>query len=345
MKKHLGICVLLMLLLTAWAACTKNKPAATGPPEEKPASPQPVTSYSSLNYLYRISGKQTLTGIHNREPNSRPARWTEEIKTLTGRYPALWSGDFLFQADNIDNRQLMVNEALKQWKQGAVINIMWHACNPANTQPCAWDDGKGVMSALSDAQWNELLTEGSTLNARWKQMIDEVSVYLAFLRDNGAEVLWRPLHEMNQGKFWWGGRPGANGTAALWKLTYNYMRNEKGLDNLIWVWDMQDFSSLVADLKNYNPGSEYWDIAALDVYEGNGFTNAKYQAMVSIAGGKPVALGECSKLPTVQQLMEQPKWIFFMGWSELVFSSNSQDQIKTLYESDKTVTLDEMPGW
>jgi len=344
MERYLTMC-LVAVLLCGMAACKKSKSVNTETKPSEEQGPEPNTPYKSLNYLYKILGKKTLAGIHNREPNARPAKWTEEIKSTTDLYPALWSGDFLFQQDNINNRQLMVNEALKQWKQGAVINIMWHACNPANSQPCAWDDGKGVMSSLSDAQWTELITDGTAINIRWKQMMDEVSVYLSFLKDNGVEVLWRPLHEMNQGKFWWAGRPGANGTARLWQLTYNYMRNTKGLTNLIWVWDMQDFSSLTADLKSYNPGKEYWDVAALDVYEGNGFTVAKYQAMLGISGGKPIALGECSKLPTAQQLLEQPKWTFFMGWSELVFSNNSDEQIRALHQAANVLTLNEMPGW
>ena len=50
-----------------------------------------------LDYLYSISGKQTLAGQHNKEPNAEPSKWTDTIKVITGKYPAFWSGDFLFQ--------------------------------------------------------------------------------------------------------------------------------------------------------------------------------------------------------------------------------------------------------
>ena len=83
-----------------------------------------------LDYLYSISGKKTIAGQHNKEPNAVPAMWTDFIKETTGKYPALWSGDFLFQQDNIDNRWKMIKEARKQWDNGAVINLMWHACHP-----------------------------------------------------------------------------------------------------------------------------------------------------------------------------------------------------------------------
>lgn len=296
----------------------------------------------TLDYLYSISGKQTLSGQHNREPNADPDRWTEEIRATTGKYPALWSGDFLFQGDNIGNRWTMINEAKEQWDNGAIVNLMWHACSPAKSQPCGWDSN-GVLSKMSDWEWSQLLTNGTPINQRWKEMMDEVAIYLQYLEDQKVEVLFRPLHEMNQGVFWWGGRPGANGTRKLYQMTHDYFTQTKGLSNLVWVWDMQDFGSLVNDLNNYNPGSNYWDVAALDVYEG--FANWKYQAMVNISGGKPIAIGECDKLPTATMLANEPRWAFFMGWSELTYSNNSTSAIQSLYNASRVVTRDEMPGW
>ncbi|MCX2474925.1 glycosyl hydrolase [Pedobacter sp. MC2016-05] len=315
----------------------------------KPPVGVSISPFKTINYLNEISGNKTVAGMHNREPNSDPTRWTEEVKTVTDKYPALWSGDFLFQADNINNRQIMIDQAVNQWKKGAIINIMWHACNPANSQPCGWDDGKGVMSSLSDEQFTQLITDGTAINTKWKQMMDEVCIYLQQLEDKGVEVLWRPLHEMNQGKFWWGGRPGANGTRKLYQLTHDYMTKTKGLSNLIWVWNIQDFGSLSSDVNTYNPGDNYFDVVSMDMYfsDGSGYTAAKYKTILDIAKGKPIAIGECEKYPTPQQLLEQPKWTFFMGWSELVFKeqSNTQAQIKALHNAVNVVTLDEMPGW
>ncbi|MXV50568.1 glycoside hydrolase [Pedobacter sp. HMF7647] len=334
-----------LLVVLLFSDCSKSSKTSG---DDKPVTPPketPNTPFKTLNYLYSISGEKTLSGIHNREPNATPARWTDEIYNTTGKYPALWSGDFLFQAENINNRQIMVNEAVTQWKKGAVINIMWHACNPALSQPCGWDDGKGVLSSLTDQQFTELTTDGTAINAKWKGMMDEVCLYLQQLKDKGVEVLWRPMHEMNQGKFWWAGRPGASGTVKLWKLTHDYMVKTKGLTNLIWVWDVQDFSTLSNDVKSYYPGDDYYDVAALDVYDGSGFTQAKYMAMVNIAGKKPIAIGECDKLPTEEELTYQPKWTFFMSWSELVFEKNTKEQLIKLYGSPKVQSLDKMPGW
>lgn len=342
---------LMLVSILAFTSCKRsdNVNEILNAVDNNPPVEVKKTPFKTLDYLYIISGKKTVAGIHNREPNSDPTRWTEEVKSVTGRYPGLWSGDFLFQADNINNRQVMINEAVNQWKKGAIINIMWHACNPANSQPCEWDDGKGVLSSLSDEQFAQLITDGTPINMKWKQMMDEVAVYLQQLEDKGVEVLWRPLHEMNQGKFWWGGRPGANGTRKLYQITHDYMTKTKGLSNLIWVWNIQDFGSMASDVNTYNPGDNYFDVVSMDMYfsDGSGYSASKYKTIVDIAHFKPIAIGECEKYPSVQQLLEQPKWTFFMGWSELVFKeqNNTAEQLKLLHNAASVITLDEMPGW
>ena len=326
----------LLVMIAVQPGCTHKMSAS------KDTASLQHTPFKTITFLSSISGKATVAGIHNREPNADPAHWTEETFKTTGKYPGLWSGDFLFQAENINNRKTMIDEALSRWKKGFIINIMWHACNPAKIEPCGWDSS-GVLSRLSDAEWTELTTDGTPLNLRWKSRMDEVATYLQFLKSNGVEVLFRPLHEMNQKVFWWGGRPGPNGTRKLYQLMHDYMVKTKGLTNLIWVWDIQDFGSLAADAISYNPGSGYWDMAALDVYDGSGYTTEKYNTMVRVSEGKPIAIGECQKLPTAAELAAQPKWAFFMSWSELTYSSNTTEQIKALYNAPNVITLDKMP--
>lgn len=304
-----------------------------------------ASKFKTLMYLYEISGTKTIAGIHNREPNAIPNQWTNNIQKLTGKYPGLWSGDFLFQKENINNRQIMINEAVAQWHNGALVNIMWHACNPALNEPCGWDE-LGVMSQMSDDEWKELTTEGTSLNIKWKSQVDEISSYLVFLQEQEIEILWRPFHEMNQKVFWWGGRPGPEGTVRLYQMLHDYLTNEKKITNLIWVWDIQDFDTLESDVHLYNPGDKYWDVLALDIYNDNtGFSKEKYDIIVEIANGKPIGIGECQILPTIEELKEQPKWTFFMGWSELVFEKNSENNIKIVFGSENVLTLDEMPGW
>lgn len=304
------------------------------------------SNFKTLNYLYSIKGNTTLGGMHNRQPNSDPGRYSRQLNGIIGQWPALYSADFQFEPAEIAARQTMINQIITEWNNGAVVQLMWHACNPAKSRPCYWDSN-GVLSSMTNTEWNQLLTNGTAINNNWKAMMDEVAVYLQQLKNAGVEVLFRPLHEMNQGMFWWGGRPGSNGTAALYRLTRDYLQNTKGLNNLIWVWNLQDFSSLSSDLNNYDPGSAYWDILSLDMYwsDGQGYTTAKYNAMLNKAGNKPIAIGECEDLPSPNLLAQQPQWTFFMGWSELVFSGNTNAKIQDTYLSSRVRTLNEMPGW
>jgi mannan endo-1,4-beta-mannosidase len=304
-----------------------------------------TTPYKVLNYLYSISGYKTVAGQHNREPISLPDQWTNAINETTGKYPGFWSSDFLFEQDSMDNRQMIIDEAIKQWDQGAIVHLMYHACPPTTSEACEWEGG--VKSHLSDDQWNDLITDGSNLNNIWKSRLDRIAVNLQSLKDRRIEVLWRPLHEMNQGVFWWGGRPGPNGTRRLYQITHDYLVKIKGLTNLIWVWNVQDFQSLSQDLGDYNPGDSYWDIAALDIYgsDGQGFTQDKYLAMVGVARGKPIAIGECDLLPKASELAAQPLWTYFMAWSELVYRENSEQDIRDLYNAANILTRDELLSW
>ena len=63
-----------------------------------------ATPWKTLDYLYSIRGQ--AIGI-------------------SGKNPGLWGGDFLFDAESIEHRWGMVEEAKKQWDDGVVISIMW----------------------------------------------------------------------------------------------------------------------------------------------------------------------------------------------------------------------------
>jgi mannan endo-1,4-beta-mannosidase len=298
------------------------------------------TRFKALNYLYSISGNHTISGQHNdQKDGTTVTTYTNKVQSITGKYPALWSGDFLFHG-NSQMRWDVTYEAERQWNAGAIVNLMWHACPPNQGAVCEWDGG--LLSHLSDAQWNDLITNGGSLNTIWKQRIDEIAVYLQYLEDKGVEVLWRPLHEMNQGAFWWGGRIGSNGSRRLYQITRDYMENTKGLTNLIWVWDVQDLSTNYSD---YNPGATYWDVGALDVY-GDAYTNSSYyNALLGQAGSKPIAIGECATLPGANILSGQPRWTFFMNWAYTLQQNNTDQYIKDVYNDSHVITRDEMPGW
>jgi hypothetical protein len=214
---------------------------------------------------------------------------------------------------------------------------MAHIAPPNQPESTTWKGG--VLSHLSDLEWTNLLTDGGELNKVFKSRLDGLAVYFQYLKDNQVQVLFRPFHEMNQKAFWWGGRKGPEGTAKLYRMTHDYLAGTKGLTNIIWVWDMQDMSR---DFAEYDPGAAYWDIFAFDIYA-DGYNQSWYDYVLPIAGNKPMAIGECAKLPTPGLLAAQPRWCFFMSWAELTFSRNSDQQILDLYNSTNVITRDQLP--
>jgi len=326
------------------SACNDSTPSPEGlPPVELSPPNLEKEIYTVMDFFNEISGKYTVLGINNREPNAQPTMQTDRILNITGRYPGFWSGDFLYLSPDVDNRQTMIEECKRQWDNGAIVQLMLHVVSPLiNGEKGEWKDAPGaVQSALSDAQWEDLITDGGILNTKWKARLDIYSEYFQYLKENGVTVLFRPFHEMNQTVFWWSRRPGQNGTAALFRLTRDYMEKVKNLDNIIWVWNIQN--GLSNNWDQYNPGNDYWDIFSVDFYYSGYFSASAYQRALSVAGDKPIAIGETDILPTPQQLAAQPRWVFCMSWAELTFNTNTDQKIQNLYQAGNTLARDELP--
>ncbi|MBB5867777.1 mannan endo-1,4-beta-mannosidase [Allocatelliglobosispora scoriae] len=273
----------------------------------------PTTRAQLISFLNGISGQSTLSGQHNREPNSDPTKYTRVAQSITGQTPGLWGGDFLFAAADVNARQTMINQAIQQWQGGSVVALTWHLCPPTVGTTCGWDSG-GILSHLNDTQWSQLITNGSSLNNAFKNRLAEAVPYLRQLQNAGVPVLWRPIHEMNEGWSWWGGRPGANGSRKLYQIVYDYLVGTQGLTNLVWVWNVKDLN--MGSLADYWPGASYVDVASLDVWVKLEPSTSDYQAMLNIAGGKPIALAEVGRVPSVAVMNAQPRWAWWMVWAE-----------------------------
>jgi beta-mannanase len=317
--------------------------AASGAPDAATAPDATVTSPKAevLAFLAAQRGVHTLAGQHDKD-NSDPHGATDQVTAITGAVPAFYSADFGFGSDQVDNRAGMIAEVEAQWRAGAIVQLMYHNCIPTRDELCSWDDiGGANPQHLTDEQWTELVTDGTALNAAWKARLDTLAVYFAQLQADGVAPLFRPLHEMNQGVFWWGGRGGADGTRKLYQITHDYLVKVKGLDQIIWVWDLQDFDTLATDVADYDPGAAYYDLAALDVYDG-GYDQAKYDTIRGEVGDTLIAIGECSTVPTPAELDAQPLWSFFMLWPDFI---DQNAGLAATYASPRVLTRDEMPGW
>ena len=334
MKKH--VFLLLFLLLSGTAYSQRPRPI------DPKATPE---AKRLLKYLYRVQKRhQTLTGMHN--VLGRMSTTTDQVRALTGRYPAVWGGDFGFadsthDIDNIKYRPLLVPEIKRQHQRGAIIVLSYHQANPAIGEPCAFEGG--IISQLTDAQWQELLTPGTALHGQWRAQMDLLAGYLQELQAAGIPVIFRPYHEMNGGWFWWGGRPGPAGFQALWRQLYAYYTGHHQLHNLLWAWTPDKPQPGVAA---YFPGRAQVDLLGTDIYprkdSADTYPPRWYDTMQTLAAGKPLGLSEHSVLPTPAQLRRQP-YAWFMSWGEMLFNANSAAEIRRVYALPRVLTADEVP--
>jgi mannan endo-1,4-beta-mannosidase len=206
------------------------------------AAPQPVNPHASpearalLVYIDSISGKGLITGQHN-FPNDG-SKWTDRVLDLTGKYPGLFGEDFGFSAgedkDSVLSRPATVEEIKRQWQNGSIVALTWHAVRPTDDEPVTFHDS--VQGHLTDYEWHELLTPGTPLYNRWCEQVDVIAGYLRQLRDAHVPILFRPYHEVNGNWFWWEYRPGPDGSSALYRQLYHRFVDMHHLDNLVWVW-------------------------------------------------------------------------------------------------------------
>lgn len=292
-----------------------------------------------LNYIQNLNGK-ILAGQHSF--NKEPERFYNDAKTLSGKYPAVWGTDFYWNnAEDPGDR--IVQAAIKKHEEGAIVTIMWHVGRPSEQPPYAWKTS--VQNTLTDKQWQELTTPGTVLNNSWLAQVDNVASHLKKLQDAKIPVLWRPYHEMNGVWFWWGNKPGKNGYIKLWKMLYERLTDYHKLNNLIWVWNAnapRDIPQDEAfDYKDFYPGNKYVDILATDVYHYD-YEQKDYDQLIKLADGKPIALGEVGELPKPEILKVQPKWSWFMVWTNFLNQANSPERVKAIYDYDQTITRDEI---
>jgi mannan endo-1,4-beta-mannosidase len=308
-------------------------------PVNKNASPE---ARKLLSYLYSISGKDILAGQHNY--NQSPDSFSDSVYAFTGKYPAVWGTDFIWNGTN-DNGEAIVKEAIKKNEAGNIITLMWHEGRPTDDPPYGWKES--IQGKLTPAQWDSLTTPGTPLYKRWLAQVDVIAGYLKQLQDAHVPILWRPYHEMNGVWFWWGNKKGKNGIEKVWKMMYDRFTNHFKLDNLLWVWGANGVRDIPGDeaysYKDFYPGSKYVDVLGADVYHAD-YEQKDYNELVNLAKGKVIALTEVGSLPSDDVLKAQPKWAWFLEWSSWLWTDNPRERVNELYNSEKTITLDKKTG-
>ncbi|MFH1198374.1 MAG: glycosyl hydrolase [bacterium] len=336
--KHL-ISLSVFIFLFSSSIKSAITPADSISPVTPNASPEAV---ELLNYIHSISGNHTLAGQHC-QPVYGSLRLSV-IHRYMHAYPALYGQDFGFDVpgyiDGINFRQRNIDEIILKHRDGFIITLMWHAVPPTKDEPVSfWED---IQGEVSDEEWDSLITPGTKINERWKSQVDVIAWFLKQLREAHVPVLWRPYHEMNGGWFWWGKKDGEDGYKKLWRMLFDRLVNFHKLNNLIWVYNTNEVKFWVDSHVEYYPGDDVVDILATDVYT-EGFSESNYEELLELAGNKPIALGEVGRIPSMDILEDQPRWVWFMQWGDPESGMRDPETMSNAYKSDQVITLEELP--
>ncbi|MBQ8207148.1 MAG: hypothetical protein IJZ89_00235 [Clostridia bacterium] len=237
-------------------------------------------------------------------------------RTGTGTYPSIMGLDLgrcgallaFLEDHEWGSISQIVCESIDYAAQGGIVTIASHFRNPSLTQTKEWQSDRGTLNGAKD--WVDLITPGTELNNNMMFELERVAKVLKAYDDAGVPIIWRPMHEMDGGWFWW---TPEDGSAKLdgkyyvdfWKYIYDYFTNDWGLDNLIWHFSPSTSSSAM----NYYPGDEYCDIVGCDWY-----TDGSSEIM---EGHKPYEkLMETGKIANLAEI----------GISDSLMAENIKDQ-------------------
>jgi len=108
---------------------------------------------------------------------------------------------------------------------------------------------------------------GGDLNAVYRGYLDMVADFAGRLQAADVPIIFRPFHENNGSWFWWGAAYcSASEYKNLFRYTVEYMRDVKGLHNLLYAYSPGGPFADTADYNSRYPGDGYIDITGFDVY-------------------------------------------------------------------------------
>lgn len=187
-----------------------------------------------------------------------------DVKDVTGSYPAVYGWDIggfeskgLLESHVGYSKKDMLRWSRAGYERGGVITYAWHMSNPV-TGESFYEKTPAVHAIIPGGEKHEW----------YKGVLDTVAEYFHEL--NPAPAIFRPFHEHNGDWFWWGkGFCTEAEYIALWRFTVDYLRDEKGVHNLLYAFSPDRSRMELDDPDAYfyaYPGDDYVDIIGLDNY-------------------------------------------------------------------------------
>ena len=258
--------LLLMAVLSGVGSFAR--PVTKELPADKNATSQTIALYNNLKKLsvkgFMFGHQDDLAyGVNWRYENGR-----SDVKEVAGDYPAVYGWELGGlegkEEKNIDGVPFKkMRQFIKEgYERGGVITISWHARSPFGYPKGAWDTTRGTVASILPGGSNHVL---------FKMWLDELAKFFLSLKGNQGEaipVLFRPFHELTGNWFWWGRNTCTpEQFKVLWRFTQYYLREEKKVHNLLYVYNTSgDFKTKDEFLERY-PGDDAVDMISFDTYQ------------------------------------------------------------------------------
>jgi len=327
---------------------------------EQPVDDKAVTCARKIyTFLHDNFGQRTISGMMTGDMSSANGNVTQhaDIKAVyeaSGKYPALIGFDFLnatglkqYDSWHQGYTSAAMSLAKDTYQRGGLPAFTWHWRDPSrNTEAFYTSDcNMKISDAMNaDGTWNT----SSTLYRYIIKDINTIASHFLSLQRDSVACIFRPLHEASGGWFWWG-REGAEPFIKLYQLIYNQMVNVKGVHNVIWVWNAD------GDDVEWNPGSDYYDVVSLDIYNNDFDYSSNYVAFDNVKklteGKKIIALSENGPIPDIdKEFDDEAVWSWWMPWYQ-TWNGNFVDKTSTeewtkCMNDPRIVTLEDLSdGW
>jgi len=308
------------------------------------------------NYLKSVYGQKMLTGC-----------WTEtqfggndNVEKCAGKTPAIWGQDMnSWYSSRTDPNWINTwNSNIQGFKtahkRGQILQLNWHWQMPSSkvngvyTRDAWGKNAAGVSQMMTAQQWTDMVTPGTAL---YDAMIEDIDYHVVnFLKKivddkgNPIPIIFRPLHEIDGGWFWWTCPSDPTKTAKLYQILQDRIKNYHGCHNLIWVYNPGVVcnggksppyqTSELPRRKAFYPGDAFCDITGIDLYDFDPAVRATYTStgktyrdawnmMKAIAPAKMIALCEGEGLPDQVKSFTDPTyapWLYCLPWYSISYT-------------------------
>lgn len=261
-----------------WAA-TNPQDAASRPgiPCTSGADARVATIVRNLALLPSLSVNRVVSGQHLTGISSQGglageyAANVQALKDQTGYWPGLLSLQYEGGDATVGPLQEdRVGPYAKDWAAaGGLVLIKFQPFDPWSLaiQSTAGDPHVDLPGLLDPATGHPAnLAANTAAHDRWMDWLDRMATALDKLQQAGVVVLWRPLSEMNASSHWHSRQP-RDAWIALWRHMHDYFGRQRGLKNLVWVYEGDAFAHANVPADYYYPGDDVVDLMGHNLYD------------------------------------------------------------------------------